>query len=98
MQDQGTDLGMTYGQTPMETGSVRTVHPSQQHSLHQTQGGRPAQPTSTVGVPQQRSFSSSEEERSTPECASDEPDESEKGKRILQSFNIYLIFLSLDIN
>ncbi|XP_024870617.1 regulating synaptic membrane exocytosis protein 2 [Temnothorax curvispinosus] len=80
-QDQGTDLGMTYGQTPMETGSVRTaVHPSQQHSLHQTQGGRPTQPASTVGVPQQRSFSSSEEERSTPECASDEPDESEKGK------------------
>ncbi|KYN04559.1 Regulating synaptic membrane exocytosis protein 2 [Cyphomyrmex costatus] len=78
-QDQGTDLGMTYGQTPMETGSVRSaVHPSQ-HSLHQTQGGRSAQPTSTVGVTQQRSFSSSEEERSTPECASDEPDESEKG-------------------
>lgn len=84
MQDQGTDLGMTYGQTPMETGSgCTTVHPSQQLSLHQTQGGRPAQPASTVGVPQQRSFSSSEEERSTPECASDEPDESEKGKRIL---------------
>ncbi|KAG5326128.1 RIMS2 protein, partial [Acromyrmex heyeri] len=79
-QDQGTDLGMTYGQTPMETGSVRSaMHPSQ-HSLHQTQGGRSAQPTSTVGVTQQRSFSSSEEERSTPECASDEPDESEKGK------------------
>ncbi|KYQ53222.1 Regulating synaptic membrane exocytosis protein 2 [Trachymyrmex zeteki] len=77
-QDQGTDLGMTYGQTPMETGSVRSaMHPSQ-HSLHQTQGGRSAQPTSTVGVTQQRSFSSSEEERSTPECASDEPDESEK--------------------
>lgn len=91
MQDQDTDLGMTYGQTPMETGSVRTtVHPSQQHSLHQTQGGRPAQSASTVGVPQQRSFSSSEEERSTPECASDEPDESEKGKRILQSQYIYL--------
>ncbi|XP_011873146.1 PREDICTED: regulating synaptic membrane exocytosis protein 2-like [Vollenhovia emeryi] len=80
-QDPGTDLGMTYGQTPMETSSVRTaVHPSQQHSLHQTQSGRPAQSASTVGVPQQRSFSSSEEERSTPECASDEPDESEKGK------------------
>ncbi|XP_018373950.1 PREDICTED: regulating synaptic membrane exocytosis protein 2 isoform X3 [Trachymyrmex cornetzi] len=79
-QDQGTDLGMTYGQTPMETGSIRSaMHPSQ-HSLHQTQGGRSAQPTSTVGVTQQRSFSSSEEERSTPECASDEPDESEKGK------------------
>ncbi|XP_011068593.1 PREDICTED: uncharacterized protein LOC105154631 isoform X2 [Acromyrmex echinatior] len=80
-QDQGTDLGMTYGQTPMETGSVRSaMHPSQ-HSLHQTQGGRSAQPTSTVGVTQQRSFSSSEEERSTPECASDEPDESEKGQK-----------------
>ncbi|XP_018049321.1 PREDICTED: regulating synaptic membrane exocytosis protein 2 [Atta colombica] len=82
-QDQGTDLGMTYGQTPMETGSVRSaMHPSQ-HSLHQTQGGRSAQPTSTVGVTQQRSFSSSEEERSTPECASDEPDESEKGQKPL---------------
>ncbi|XP_072750770.1 uncharacterized protein Rim isoform X1 [Anoplolepis gracilipes] len=80
-QDQGADLGMTYGQTPMETGSVRTtVHPSQQHSMHQTQSGRSAQSASTVGVQQQRSFSSSEEERSTPECASDEPDESEKGK------------------
>ncbi|XP_028048092.1 regulating synaptic membrane exocytosis protein 2 isoform X4 [Monomorium pharaonis] len=80
-QDSSADLGMTYGQTPMETGSVRTtVHPSQQHSLHQTQGVHPVQPTSTVGVSQQRSFSSSEEERSTPECASDEPDESEKGK------------------
>ncbi|XP_019883197.1 regulating synaptic membrane exocytosis protein 2 isoform X11 [Camponotus floridanus] len=78
-QDQGADLGMTYGQTPMETGSIRTtVHPSQQHSMHQTQGGRSAQSASTVGVQQQRSFSSSEEERSTPECASDEPDESEK--------------------
>lgn len=85
MQDQGADLGMTYGQTPMETGSIRTtVHPSQQHSMHQTQGGRSAQSASTVGVQQQRSFSSSEEERSTPECASDEPDESEKGKWILQ--------------
>ncbi|XP_050446670.1 regulating synaptic membrane exocytosis protein 2 [Cataglyphis hispanica] len=80
-QDQSADLGMTYGQTPMETGSVRTtVHPSQQHSMHQTQSGRSAQSASTVGVQQQRSFSSSEEERSTPECASDEPDESEKGK------------------
>ncbi|KAM0732110.1 Regulating synaptic membrane exocytosis protein 2 [Formica fusca] len=81
-QDQSADLGMTYGQTPMETGSVRsTVHPSQQHSMHQTQSGRSAQSASTVGVQQQRSFSSSEEERSTPECASDEPDESEKGQK-----------------
>ncbi|XP_011647234.1 regulating synaptic membrane exocytosis protein 2 [Pogonomyrmex barbatus] len=82
-QDQTTDLGMTYGQTSMETGSVRTtVHPSQQHSLHQSQGGRVAQPASTqLSVQQQRSFSSSEEERSTPECASDEPDESEKGQK-----------------
>nr|XP_012225588.1 PREDICTED: regulating synaptic membrane exocytosis protein 2 isoform X2 [Linepithema humile] len=78
---ESQDLGMTYGQTPMESASIRTtMHPSQQHSMHQTQGGRPAQPASTVGVQQQRSFSSSEEERSTPECASDEPDESEKGK------------------
>ncbi|XP_020282605.1 regulating synaptic membrane exocytosis protein 2 isoform X2 [Pseudomyrmex gracilis] len=80
-QDQSADLGMTYGQTPMETGSARTtMHLSQQHSMHQTQVGRSAQPASTVGVKQQRSFSSSDEERSTPECASDEPDESEKGK------------------
>lgn len=74
---------MTYGQSPMESGSVRgAMHLSQQHPMHQTtQGGRPAQPASTVGVQQQRSLSSSEEERST-EYASDEPDESEKGKRL----------------
>ncbi|EZA60196.1 Regulating synaptic membrane exocytosis protein [Ooceraea biroi] len=78
-QDQSADLGMTYGQSPMESGSVRSaMHLSQQHSMHQMQGGRPAQPAST-GVQQQRSLSSSEEERST-EYASDEPDESEKGK------------------
>ncbi|XP_014476983.1 PREDICTED: regulating synaptic membrane exocytosis protein 2 isoform X2 [Dinoponera quadriceps] len=76
--DQGADLGMTYGQTTVESAPVRAA--MQQHSMHQTQGGHPAQPASTVGVQQQRSFSSSEEERSTPECASDEPDESEKGK------------------
>ncbi|RLU17205.1 hypothetical protein DMN91_011274 [Ooceraea biroi] len=76
-QDQSADLGMTYGQSPMESGSVRSaMHLSQQHSMHQMQGGRPAQPAST-GVQQQRSLSSSEEERST-EYASDEPDESEK--------------------
>ncbi|XP_070515527.1 regulating synaptic membrane exocytosis protein 2 isoform X3 [Cardiocondyla obscurior] len=80
-QDQDPDIGMTYSQTPIEIGSIRAaVHPSQQHSLHQTQVGRPVQSVSTVSVTQQRSFSSSEEERSTPECASDEPDESEKGK------------------
>lgn len=78
---ESQDLGMTYGQAPMESSSIHiTMHPSQQHSMHQTQSGRSAQPASTVGVQQQRSFSSSEEERSTPECASDEPDESEKGK------------------
>lgn len=92
MQDQSADLGMTYGQTPMETGSARTtMHLSQQHSMHQTQVGRPAQSASTVGVKQQRSFSSSDEERSTPECASDEPDESEKGKWFLCSSYSYLI-------
>lgn len=80
MQDQSADFGMTYGQSPMESGSVRSaMHLSQPHSMHQTQGGRPVQPASTVGVQQQRSLSSSEEERST-EYASDEPDESEKGK------------------
>ncbi|KAL0134347.1 hypothetical protein PUN28_001260 [Cardiocondyla obscurior] len=81
-QDQDPDIGMTYSQTPIEIGSIRAaVHPSQQHSLHQTQVGRPVQSVSTVSVTQQRSFSSSEEERSTPECASDEPDESEKGQK-----------------
>lgn len=78
-QDQSADLGMTYGQTTVDSGPVRgAMHPSQQLSMHQTQSGHPAQSASTVQ--QQRSFSSSEEERSTPECASDEPDESEKGK------------------
>jgi len=70
---------MTYGQSPMESGSVRgAMHLSQPHSIHQTQGGRPGQ-SATTGVQQQRSLSSSEEERST-EYASDEPDESEKGE------------------
>ena len=75
---------MAYGQ-PAEQSSRHRIHPSQQHSVHQTQGAHPSQPcTPYTGVQgplqQQRSFSSSEEERSTPECASDEPDESEKGE------------------
>ncbi|XP_024941187.1 regulating synaptic membrane exocytosis protein 2 isoform X18 [Cephus cinctus] len=61
---------------------------SQQHSMHQsTQSCGPNVQSAPGGVvsntgalQQQRSFSSSEEERSTPECASDEHDESEKGK------------------
>lgn len=81
-QDQNTDLAMTYGQPTVEAGPPRSaVHPPQQHSVHQTQS---AHPSHTVGVQgglqQQRSFSSSEEERSTPDCPSDEPDESEKGE------------------
>ncbi|KAK9306876.1 hypothetical protein QLX08_002523 [Tetragonisca angustula] len=82
MQDQNTDLAMTYGQPTVEAGPPRSaVHPPQQHSVHQTQSAHPQQPVGGQGGLQpQRSFSSSEEERSTPECASDEPDESEKGK------------------
>ncbi|XP_043519238.1 rab-3-interacting molecule unc-10-like isoform X4 [Frieseomelitta varia] len=81
-QDQNTDLAMTYGQPTVEAGPPRSaVHPPQQHSVHQTQSAHPQQPVGGQGGLQpQRSFSSSEEERSTPECASDEPDESEKGK------------------
>nr|XP_033203144.1 regulating synaptic membrane exocytosis protein 2 isoform X7 [Bombus vancouverensis nearcticus] len=80
--DQNTDLAMTYGQPTVEAGPPRSaVHPTQQHSVHQTQSAHPPQPMGgQVGLQPQRSFSSSEEERSTPECASDEPDESEKGK------------------
>ncbi|XP_033176320.1 uncharacterized protein LOC100749525 isoform X10 [Bombus impatiens] len=78
--DQNTDLAMTYGQPTVEAGPPRSaVHPTQQHSVHQTQSAHPPQPMGgQVGLQPQRSFSSSEEERSTPECASDEPDESEK--------------------
>lgn len=73
---------MTYGQPTVEAGPPRSaVHPPQQHSVHQTQSAHPPQPVGGQGGLQpQRSFSSSEEERSTPECASDEPDESEKGE------------------
>ncbi|XP_076548355.1 rab3 interacting molecule isoform X1 [Osmia lignaria lignaria] len=80
--DQNTDLAMTYGQPTVEAGPPRSaVHLPQQHSVHQTQSAHPPQPVGGQGGLQpQRSFSSSEEERSTPECASDEPDESEKGK------------------
>ncbi|KAG7205327.1 hypothetical protein KM043_007328 [Ampulex compressa] len=85
-QDQNAEHGMVYGQVPGEAGPPRgLLHPSQQHSVHQTQSAHPGQPCppSMAGqgaLQQQRSFSSSEEERSTPECASDEPDESEKGE------------------
>ncbi|XP_076753381.1 rab3 interacting molecule isoform X4 [Xylocopa sonorina] len=80
--DQNTDLAMTYGQPTVEAGPPRSVvHPPQQHSVHQTQSAHPQQPVAGQGgLQQQRSFSSSEEDRSTPECASDEPDECEKGK------------------
>ncbi|CAL7943219.1 unnamed protein product [Xylocopa violacea] len=81
--DQNTDLAMTYGQPTVEAGPPRSVvgHPPQQHAAHQTQSAHPQQPVGGQGgLQQQRSFSSSEEDRSTPECASDEPDECEKGK------------------
>ncbi|XP_076661772.1 rab3 interacting molecule isoform X13 [Halictus rubicundus] len=73
--DQNTDLAMTYGQPTVEAGPPRSqVHPPQQHSVHQMQSARPPQSVGGQGALQpQRSFSSSEEERSTPE-----PDESEK--------------------
>ncbi|XP_076380854.1 rab3 interacting molecule isoform X11 [Megalopta genalis] len=76
-QDQNTELAMTYGQPTVEAGPPRSqVHPPQQHSVHQMQSARPPQSVGGQGALQpQRSFSSSEEERSTPE-----PDESEKGK------------------
>ncbi|XP_061937029.1 regulating synaptic membrane exocytosis protein 1 isoform X15 [Apis cerana] len=80
--DQNTDLAMTY-QPMVEAGPPRSaVHPPQQHSVHQTQSAHTPQSVGQGGGLQpQRSFSSSEEERSTPECASDEPDESEKGDK-----------------
>ncbi|XP_014604050.1 PREDICTED: regulating synaptic membrane exocytosis protein 2 isoform X3 [Polistes canadensis] len=83
-QDQNSDFAMAYGQPGTETGPSRgPVHPSQQHTVvHQAQGTHPSQ-SAVAGqstLQQQRSYSSSEEERSTPECGSDEPDESEKGK------------------
>lgn len=69
----------------VEAGPPRSaVHPPQQHSVHQTQSAHTPQSVGQGGGLQpQRSFSSSEEERSTPECASDEPDESEKGESML---------------
>ncbi|XP_078039305.1 rab3 interacting molecule isoform X3 [Augochlora pura] len=75
--DQNTEHAMTYGQPTVEAGPPRSqVHPPQQHSVHQMQSARPPQSVGGQGALQpQRSFSSSEEERSTPE-----PDESEKGK------------------
>lgn len=76
---------MPYGH-PGADNVQRTMHSSQQHSIHPGQTGHPSQPgglssgSVQATLHQQRSFSSSEEERSTPECASDEPDESEKGE------------------
>ncbi|XP_078039307.1 rab3 interacting molecule isoform X5 [Augochlora pura] len=76
--DQNTEHAMTYGQPTVEAGPPRSqVHPPQQHSVHQMQSARPPQSVGGQGALQpQRSFSSSEEERSTPE-----PDESEKGEK-----------------
>lgn len=73
---------MTYGHTGMENSRI---HVPQPHQIHQIQGTHMSQSLTPDGtnpgsLHQQTSFSSSEEERSTPECGSDEPDESEKGK------------------
>ncbi|XP_057333108.1 regulating synaptic membrane exocytosis protein 2 isoform X4 [Microplitis mediator] len=81
-QEQNSNVPITYGHTGVDNSRV---HQSQQHQIHQVPGKHLSQtlppPGSNAGsLHQQRSFSSSEEERSTPECASDEPDESEKGK------------------
>ncbi|XP_048508422.1 regulating synaptic membrane exocytosis protein 2 isoform X2 [Athalia rosae] len=89
-QELNSELVMAYGHpAAVEPSSRVQVHPSQQHPTHISHhqippnhpgvqgGGQGGQ----GGIQTQRSFSSSEEElRSTPECASDEPDESEKGK------------------
>lgn len=80
--EQNSDVAMAYSH-PVEQSSRPPIHPT--HLVHSQQGAHPSQPCPpSAGVQgplqQQRSFSSSEEERSTPECASDEPDESEKGK------------------
>lgn len=82
----------------VEAGPPRSaVHPPQQHSVHQTQSAHPPQSVGQGGGLQpQRSFSSSEEERSTPECASDEPDESEKGESMLDTCQF--LFLLYDKN
>lgn len=82
LQEQNSDVAMAYGHQ-VEQSPRPPIHPS--HSVHSAQGAHPSQPCPpSAGVQgplqQQRSFSSSEEERSTPECASDEPDESEKGE------------------
>lgn len=82
---------MAYGH-PVEQSSRPPIHPPKQHSVHQMQSAHPSQPCPpSAGVQgsleQQRSFSSSEEERSTPECASDEPDDSEKGESTVFDFN-----------
>lgn len=88
---------MTY-QPMVEAGPPRSaVHPPQQHSVHQTQSAHPPQSVGqSGGLQPQRSFSSSEEERSTPECASDEPDESEKGESMLDTCQF--LFLLYDKN
>lgn len=85
---------MTY-QPMVEAGPPRSaIHPPQQHSVHQTQSAHPPQPVvgQGGGLQPQRSFSSSEEERSTPECASDEPDESEKGESMLDTCQFFLLY------
>ncbi|KAK0171619.1 hypothetical protein PV328_005050 [Microctonus aethiopoides] len=79
-QEQNSNIPMTYGHTGMENSRI---HVPQPHQIHQIQGTHMSQSLTPDGtnpgsLHQQTSFSSSEEERSTPECGSDEPDESEK--------------------
>ncbi|XP_063980189.1 regulating synaptic membrane exocytosis protein 2 isoform X2 [Diachasmimorpha longicaudata] len=76
---ENSDVSMGY---PHPGVDPSLVHLNQQHSVHSVPLSHTSQQSSgTVpgSLHQQRSFSSSEEERSTPECASDEHDESEKG-------------------
>ncbi|KAJ8683503.1 hypothetical protein QAD02_019295 [Eretmocerus hayati] len=67
-QGQNSDMAMGYSQP-------NTINQIQPQPVHQ----QPQQP-GTMRGPGQRSFSSSEEERSTPDCISDEPDDREHGE------------------
>ncbi|XP_011501692.1 PREDICTED: regulating synaptic membrane exocytosis protein 1 [Ceratosolen solmsi marchali] len=76
---QNSDIPMVYGHQGIDqSDGVRApMHPvSQQQQHHQLHPCHPQGQTQQG----QRSFSSSEEERSTPECASDEHDDREHGK------------------
>ncbi|XP_058801832.1 uncharacterized protein LOC131670334 isoform X2 [Phymastichus coffea] len=76
-QEQSLDMGMGYGHPPAPPPQMRTQ--LQQHLQHPQHPMAPSSHSLHPGHAhqhsQQRSFSSSEEERSTPECASDEPND-----------------------